>query len=136
MTVPSWATASTKPSYTATEVGVPAWATASTKPTYTANEVGALPTGTTLDNVGDGSTRKLSDYATSASVNTLSSATHSHVTNTGIHVPAHSASDSGKVLSVDSSGNLVWITPVSVYTGSGAPNPDLGTDGDIYLQTS
>lgn len=76
-TVPAWAKASTKPSYTAAEVGalpddtviptvptkisafqndtgyitgftetdptVPAWAKASTKPTYTASEVGALP---------------------------------------------------------------------------------------------
>ena len=71
-TVPSWAKESTKPSYTAAEVGalpdttaipskvsqltndsgfistetdptVPAWAKASTKPTYTASEVGAMP---------------------------------------------------------------------------------------------
>ena len=75
MTIPSWATASTKPSYTATEVGVPAWATASTKPSYTASEVGALPTGTTLDNVADGTTRKLSNYASSGNVTNLSAAT-------------------------------------------------------------
>lgn len=59
-----------------------------------------------------------------------------HTGNTSIHVPSHTSSDSGKVLSVDSNGNLVWITPVSIYTGSGQPSSSLGTDGDIYLQTS
>ena len=76
-TVPAWAKASTKPSYTAAEVGalpdtttipsktsdltndsgfittetdptVPAWAKASTKPSYTASEVGALPDDTDI----------------------------------------------------------------------------------------
>ena len=76
-TVPSWAKQSTKPSYTATEVGalpddtfiptnvsdlvndegyissetdptVPLWAKAPTKPAYTASEVGALPASTVI----------------------------------------------------------------------------------------
>lgn len=52
-TVPGWAKAPQKPSYTAQEVGampadtqipaVPAWAMAPSKPAYTAQEVGALP---------------------------------------------------------------------------------------------
>ena len=94
-TVPAWAKAENKPSYTANEVGalpntthvpteasiansgftknaltaytetdptVPAWAKADNKPTYTASEVGALATGTTLDGIADGSTRKLSVF--------------------------------------------------------------------------
>ena len=48
--------------YTETDPTVPAWAKAANKPTYTASEVGALPTGTTLDGVPDGSTRKLSNF--------------------------------------------------------------------------
>ena len=48
--------------YTETDPNVPAWAKAANKPTYTASEVGALPTGTTLDGIPDGSTRKLSNY--------------------------------------------------------------------------
>ena len=48
--------------YTETDPTVPSWAKAANKPSYTASEVGALPTGTTLDNVPDGSTRKLSNY--------------------------------------------------------------------------
>lgn len=48
--------------YTETDPTVPAWAKAASKPTYTASEVGALPTGTTLDNIPDGNNRKLSNY--------------------------------------------------------------------------
>lgn len=49
-------------------------------------------------------------------------------------LPSYSSADSGKVLSVNSSGQLVWITPVSIYTGSGEPSNSTGNDGDIYLQ--
>lgn len=49
---------------------VPAWAKAANKPSYTASEVGALATGTTLDNIPDGSTRKLSNFISSS--NTVS----------------------------------------------------------------
>ena len=119
---------------------IPDWATASTKPSYTASEVGALPTGTTLDNVADGTTRKLSDYATSANVTTLSASTTginatltAHTGNTGIHLPAVTSSDNGKVLQVV---NGVWtlVTPVTVYTGSNTPSDSLGNNGDIYIQ--
>ena len=76
-------------SYTETDPTVPAWAKAASKPSYTASEVGALPTGTTLDNISDGTTRKLSNYS-------LTSHTHSqyaaqtdftaHTGNTTIHM--------------------------------------------------
>ena len=52
------------------------------KPSYTASEVGALPTGTTLDNIADGSTRKLSNYATQASLNSHTGDTTVHITST------------------------------------------------------
>lgn len=94
-TVPAWAKAESKPSYTASEVGAMAtsersnYATtahthdeyATTAHTHTASEVGAmatsertnyLPTGTTLDSVADGTTRKLSDYSTTAHTHTAS----------------------------------------------------------------
>ena len=67
-------------------ITIPDWATASTKPSYTASEVGALPTGTTLDNVADGTTRKLSNYATTATVNTLSNTVTAHTADTTVHV--------------------------------------------------
>ena len=65
--------------YTETDPTVPAWAKESTKPSYSASEVGALPTGTTLDNIGDGTTRKLSDYATNATFTAHTSSTSVHV---------------------------------------------------------
>lgn len=49
-------------------------------------------------------------------------------------LPSHSSSDNGKILSVNSSGQLAWITPVSIYTGSSTPSDSQGVNGDIYLQ--
>lgn len=50
-------------------------------------------------------------------------------------LPSYSSSDVGKVLSVNSSGQLVWVTPVNIYTGTGEPSNSIGNDGDIYLQS-
>jgi hypothetical protein len=49
-------------------------------------------------------------------------------------LPAYSSSDSGKVLSVNSSGQLVWISPAMIYSGNDAPSNSQGNNGDIYLQ--
>lgn len=51
-------------------------------------------------------------------------------------LPTYSSSDSGKILSVNSSGALVWITPSYIYSGSSAPSNSTGNNGDLYLQTS
>lgn len=51
-------------------------------------------------------------------------------------LPSYSSSDSGKILSVNSSGALVWITPSAIYSGSGTPSNGTGNNGDVYLQTS
>lgn len=51
-------------------------------------------------------------------------------------LPTYSSSDSGKILSVNSSGQLVWITPVNIYSGNDAPNNMQGNNGDIYIQTN
>ena len=50
-------------------------------------------------------------------------------------LPSYSSSDSGKVLSVNSSGQLVWITPAQIYSGSGTPSNSTGNNGDIYVQS-
>lgn len=51
-------------------------------------------------------------------------------------LPTYSSSDAGKVLRVSSTGTLEWVTPSTIYTGSGTPQQSLGNDGDVYLQTS
>lgn len=110
---------------------VPAWATASTKPTYTANEVGALPTGATLDDVADGTTRKLSDYATATDLNNLSGGTTAHTSNSAIHIPT--GGTEGQVLMIQN-GVPTWVTPSTITYSSSAPTG--GNDGDIWIQTS
>ena len=52
-----------------------------------------------------------------------------------IGIPAPTASDNGKILGVVN-GQLAWVTPTTIYTGSGTPSSGTGNDGDIYLQTS
>ena len=56
-----------------------------------------------------------------------------NITLTG--VPAFSSSDNGKILGVVN-GQLAWVTPTTIYTGTGTPSSSQGVDGDIYLQTS
>ena len=52
-------------------------------------------------------------------------------------VPVVSSSDNNKVMMVQ---NGVWaarsITMQVYYTGSSAPSSSLGSDGDIYIQTT
>lgn len=48
-------------------------------------------------------------------------------------LPAVTASDNGKVLMVVN-GAWSMVTPVSIYSGSEAPNNSQGINGDIYLQ--
>ena len=55
--------------------------------------------------------------------------------NNKANLPSYSSSDAGKILSVNSSGQLVWITPQMIYSGSGTPANNLGNDGDLYLQS-
>ena len=110
---------------------VPAWATASAKPTYTASEVGALPTGTTLDDIADGTTRKLSDYATATNLNNLSGGTTAHTSNSAIHIPT--GGTEGQVLMIQN-GVPTWVTPSTITYSSSVPTG--GNDGDIWIQTS
>jgi len=100
-----------------------------------AADVNALPTGTTLDNIADGSTRKLSNYATTGSLNTHSATTIPSATSSQMHLPTVSAADNGKILMVVN-GQWTLVSPTTIYTGSGDPGSGTGNDGDIYLQTS
>ena len=117
--------------YTETDPTVPAWAKSENKPTYTASEVGALPTGTTLDDIADGTTRKLSDYATATNLNNLSGGTTAHTSNSAIHIPT--GGTEGQVLMIQN-GVPTWVTPSTITYSSSAPTG--GNDGDIWIQTS
>lgn len=57
-----------------------------------------------------------------------------HTASTSVHLPAVSSSDNGKVMMV-SGGTWVLATPVSIYSGSDAPNNANGNNGDLYFQT-
>lgn len=103
--------------------------------THTASQVGALPTGTTLDGIADGTTRKLSNYATTGTVNTHTGTTIPNRTSGQMHLPTVSASDNGKILRVVN-GAWALVDPATIYYGSGTPAQSLGNDGDIYIQTS
>ena len=52
-----------------------------------------------------------------------------------IGLPSFSAANNGQILGVVN-GALTWITPTTIYSGSGTPSSSQGNDGDIYLQTS
>jgi hypothetical protein len=116
----------------------------------------AVSTGTTNTTVARGDQFLAVSAATTgntSNLNTLSGAAHTKITNLSaattthtattiangtssqMHLPTVSASDNGKILLVK---NGAWSleTPVTVYSGSNAPNPNMGNDGDIYLQTS
>ena len=119
--------------FTETDPTVPNWAKQSTKPSYTANEVGALPTGTTLDSVSDGSTRKLSDYATQANftAHTASTSVHVKLTEKSIWNGKQDAiSDLDTIRNNASSGATAYTT----ITGHTTDTTIHFTTGDVKSQ--
>ena len=120
-------------SYTETDPTVPAWAKASTKPTYTASEVGALPDTTVIPAAANNSTITIQKGGTTVDSFTTN-ASAAKTINIPNELPSYSSNDSGKILSVNSSGQLVWITPAHIYSGTSAPDANTGNNGDVYLQ--
>jgi len=135
---------------TETDPTVPSWAKQATKPTYTASEVGALPASTTIpsalsDLSDDSSHRTVSDTEKSAwNAKTSNTGTITKVTTTaGAHtaVNVSSGAVSFNVPTATShltndSGFVTSSSMVTVYSGSSAPSSSLGSNGDIYIQTS
>lgn len=168
-------------SFTETDPTVPAWAKADNKPTYTAAEVGALPdtytppvtsvngqtgavsltipaavTESTVSGWGftkntgtiTGITMNGSSKGTSGVVN-LGTVLTSHQTLKTINsesivgsgnltipvLPTVTSSDNGKVLQVVN-GAWALVMPTAIYSGTSTPNNSVGNDGDLYLQTS
>lgn len=121
-------------SFTETDPTVPAWAKAANKPSYTAAEVGALPNTTVIPAVNDAT---LTIQKNGTTVNTFTANASSNVTaNIQVNeLPTVSSSDNGKILQVVN-GAWALVTPVTVYTGTSTPDNSQGNDGDLYLQTS
>ena len=69
----------------------------------------------------------------SSAASAINQTISAHTGNDGIHLPAVTASDNGKILQVV---NGVWtlVTPITVYSGSETPSNSLGNNGDIYIQ--
>ena len=112
---------------------VSSWAKASTKPTYTASEVGALPDTTVIPAAANNSTITIQKGGTTVDSFTTN-ASAAKTINIPNELPSYSSNDSGKILSVNSSGQLVWITPAHIYSGTSAPDANTGNNGDVYLQ--
>lgn len=49
-------------------------------------------------------------------------------------LPSVTSSDNGKILMVVN-GEWSLVNPVSLYTGTGTPDNNSGTNGDLYIQT-
>ena len=206
-TVPAWAKAESKPTYTAAEVGalpdstiiptvptnvsaftndagyltsytetdptVPAWAKASTKPTYTATEVGAAASSHVHGNVkndgtitvntsmANGDRLLFSDASDSSKIKntsiTIGTSTTQYLANNGTwqNLPTVSVSqtltsgteigsinntklyaptpydDSALAARVTALEQLEWAT---YYSGRSNPSSSQGQNGDIYLQ--
>lgn len=126
--------------YTETDPTVPSWAKESTKPSYTASEVGALPDTTDIPTeakiAGSGFTKNAGTLTGVTINNTAATVSNGNASITiPKELPTVSSSDNGKVLMVVN-GQWSAATPIIVYTGDAAPNNSLGNNGDIYLQTS
>ena len=125
-------------SYTETDPTVPSWAKASTKPTYTASEVGALPDTTSIPNestVSGWGFTKNSGTITGITMNGSSKGT-SGVVNLGTVVtsetdPVFTASAAHGISSTDISNWNAKQKAITVSTSE--PTSSQGSNGDIWI---
>ena len=125
------------------------WAKASSKPSYTASEVGAassthahgnITSGgdiTTTATIASGDRIVINDESASKVTNssiTFGSSTTQYLANNGTwqNVPA-TYDDTALAARVTALENIPWVT---YYTGSTTPSNAQGNNGDLYFQTS
>lgn len=170
-------------SYTETDPTVPSWAKASSKPTYTASEVGALPDTTVIpteSTVSGWGFTKNAGTLTGVKFNNTTATVSSGVASITATIPdapgtlntnnttAQTASSSEalsgtiklhKVAKTGTYSDLIGTPTIptvptnvsaftndanyvssnntaNIYSGSSAPSSSLGSNGDIYIQTS
>ena len=128
---------------------VPSWALESTKPSYTASEVGAasathahgnITSGgdiTTTATIASGDRIIINDESASKVTNssiTFGSSTAQYLANNGTwqNVPA-AYDDTALAARVTALEQIPWVT---YYTGSTTPSNAQGNNGDLYFQTS
>lgn len=135
---------------TETDPTVPSWAKQATKPTYTASEVGALPASTTIpsalsDLTADSTHRLVTDAektewnAKTSNTGTITKVTTTAGAHTAVNVSSGAVSFNVPTATshlTNDSGFVTSSSMVTVYSGSSAPSSSLGSNGDIYIQTS
>ena len=88
-----------------------------------------------IDNIPEGNDEEDSDFeeVTAAALNDLNDRVLD--LESSEELPPYSSSNNGQFLGVVN-GSLEWVTPITIYTGTGSPDASTGNDGDIYIQTS
>ena len=88
-----------------------------------------------IDNIPEGGGEEDSDFeeVTAAALNDLNDRVLD--LESSKELPSYSSSNNGQFLGVVN-GSLEWVTPITIYTGTGSPDASTGNDGDIYIQTS
>ena len=88
-----------------------------------------------IDNIPEGGDEEDSDFeeVTAAALNDLNDRVLD--LESSKELPPYSSSNNGQFLGVVN-GSLEWVTPITIYTGTGSPDASTGNNGDIYIQTS
>lgn len=88
-----------------------------------------------IDNIPEGDDEEDSDFeeVTAAALNDLNDRVLD--LESSKELPPYSSSNNGQFLGVVN-GSLEWVTPITIYTGTGSPDASTGNNGDIYIQTS
>lgn len=88
-----------------------------------------------IDNIPEGGNEEDGDFeeVTAAALNDLNDRVLD--LESSKELPPYSSSNNGQFLGVVN-GSLEWVTPITIYTGTGSPDASTGNDGDIYIQTS
>ena len=114
---------------TETDPTVPSWAKSSTKPSYTASEVGTLSSSSTLDNIPDGTTRKLSNLVQKSGSKVLSTNDYTNEDKSKLaSLPASAATNVIEVVKVNGTALPVSskVVNVTIPTAIGSLTNDSG----------
>ena len=115
--------------YTETDPTVPDWAKAATKPTYTAAEVGALPADTVIPVVPDSLKNPYAITFTGGATGSYDGSSE-----LSIAIPEAKTYKAGTGIFISDDGTIS-VTVAKIYSGTTTPDNSTGENGDIYIQT-